>query len=242
MKLLLLFLICTCAFAENLLFIGDSHTVGPFGTKLHEMLSKASKFERVVTLGHSSSSSLHWMSETDYLLSGGVFHQFKSQENRQQLHPSPTHWRQKVLVPKFDDVLSSPLVHSSWQDDQFNFSTVLIALGANDAAAISNKDGVINTWEYNKRQDYVLKMLEVVKLNNLKCFWVGPPMGMKKTQKNQDVLYKMLKEVVLNTCEFFSSNHYMATGCDGVHFSCSSQRSKAISWAREVEAWMLKTR
>jgi hypothetical protein len=239
MKLMILLIFCFSAFGGNLLILGDSHTVGPFGIKLHKLMSESERFERVVTLGHSSSSSLHWMSETDYKLSGGVFHQFMSSFGEQQFHPNPTHWREKVLVPKLNDVINNPLYHEAWQDNDFSFDSVVIALGANDAAAISNSSGVVNIWEYKKRQKYVAQMLDLTDKNNIKCYWVGPPMGIKKSEANQDVLYKMLEEKIINRCEFFSSNHYKSTGCDGVHFSCPAQQGKAFSWAREVSTWIL---
>lgn len=239
MKLIILLILCASAFGENLLILGDSHTVGPFGTRLHKLASNSERFERVVTMGHSSSSSLHWMNERDYKLSGGVFHQFMNSFGEQQLNPKPTHWREKVIVPKFIDVINKPLFHEAWQDDPFRFDTVVIALGANDAAAISNNLGTVNTREYEKRQKYVSQMLDLIDANNIKCYWVGPPMGIKKSKVNQSVLYKMLTEKIENRCEFFSSNHYKSTGCDGVHFSCSSQQSKAFAWAQEVSTWIL---
>jgi hypothetical protein len=227
--LLLSILFCQSAFTSNLLIIGDSHMSGPFGIRLHSHFNDSEKFSNVITYGHASSSSIHWMNDSLYKLSGGVFHQFNN-----LLHPSPTHWRTKVEVPKLKKVIDSRSLHEEWGVNNFRFDAILIALGANDARAISSQEGVVNTWEYKKRQSYVIKMVELIKKNNLRCFWVAPPNGIKKTKENQDVLYKMLKEVVLNNCDFFSSNHYKAIGCDGIHFNCRSELKNAHKWAKEV--------
>ena len=211
---------------------------GPFGSKLHSLFSKSSLFSNVITLGHSSSSSLHWMSEKNYKLSGGVFHSFNTSNNINYPHPNPTHWREKVDVPKLKDILAKPSMHSTWPNDSIKIDTMIIELGANDARSISNSSGVINSSEYQRRQNYVISMIDLMQENAIKCYWIGAPDGLKKTQANQTVLYKMLKEAVLNKCEFFSSNHFKAEGCDGVHFSCASQRPKAIKWANEVFNWV----
>ncbi len=238
MKALFLILISSSLFASNILVIGDSHMAGPFGNYLHKNLKKINSTSNLVTLGHASSSSLHWMSEKDYKLSGGVFHKFSNSDGKNFNHPNPTHWREKVLVPKFEDILNTPFAHNSWTGEKFNFDTVIIELGANDARAISDQNGKINPWEYEKRQGFVKEMLEIVEQRNLKCFWIGPPNGIKKTQANQSVLYQMLEEVVIKNCSFFSSNHYKATGCDGVHFNCRSEKPKAKAWANEVSSWI----
>jgi hypothetical protein len=228
MKVILL-LLSFNLFASNLLIIGDSHMAGPFGKRLHTLFTKGKNFDNVITYGHASSSSLHWMSETTYKLSGGVFHQFNNQSN-----PNPTNWRLKVEVPKLSSVLADPSLHTEWGSAGFDFDNIIIELGANDARAISSQNGVINSREYQRRQSYVSMMINLVKKYNLGCYWIGPPNGIKKTKANQDILYKMLQDTVKESCSFFSSNHFKAIGCDGVHFNCRSELKNAHKWAKEV--------
>lgn len=224
----------TTTFASSVLVIGDSHTAGPFGTKIHSLLS--TQFNHVVTLGHSSSAAFHWVKETDYKLSGGKFNQM-SINRSQHLDPNPTHWREKVSVPKLGSVLNDNAYHSKWKaivGENLKADIVVIALGANDARTIANPDGSIRPNGYKVRKAAIRDMIAAVKQSGSKCIWIAPPNGIKKSPANQKAVYSYLKDAINSECAMMDSQHYKATGCDGVHFSCSSQRPKAIKWAQEA--------
>src|SRR5690606_11188475 len=83
----------------NILVIGDSHTAGPFGANLHNLLTEKYPNKNIATYGHSSSAPLHWWKDTrNYYLSGGMAHHFSASSTYNRA-PAP-HWRTKVKVPK----------------------------------------------------------------------------------------------------------------------------------------------
>jgi hypothetical protein len=231
--------ISTNIFAQNILVIGDSHTAGPFGARLHELLSK--QFANVVTLGHASSSAYHWIETSDFKLSGGVFHAMQF-AGLQYKHPAPTDWREKVSVPKISNVLAQNAVHASWQkvvQGKLQADIVVVALGANDARLIADDHGRINRAGYLQRKLAIEKLIQQIEKTHARCLWIAPPHGSKKTDANQKALYQFLKETIKDRCPLFDSNHFVATGCDGVHFSCSSQLPKAHRWASEVTDFII---
>ena len=231
----LLFLLnLATATASSVLLIGDSHTAGPFGSKIHSLLS--SEFDHVVTLGHSSSAALHWVNDKEYKLSGGKFNQMYLNSS-QYKDPNPTHWTEKVSVPKLSEVLNDNAYHSKWKSiavQNLKADVVVIALGANDARTIANQDGSIRPSGYKLRKAAIIDMISSIKHTGAKCVWIAPPNGIKKTVANQKAVYDYLIDAVNNECPMMDSQHYKSTGCDGVHFSCASQRPKAIKWAQEA--------
>lgn len=234
-------LLSTQAYSQSVLVIGDSHTAGPFGSEIHRLLSI--EFEQVVTLGHSSSAAYHWVSSKDFKLSGGKFNKMFFNQ-KQYKDPSPTHWREKVSVPKISAVLKNNAYHAKWRkasNTDLKADLVVIALGANDARVIANSDGQVRTNGYNQRKSAITKLIKEVKASGASCVWIAPPNGIKKTEANQSALYSFLEDSIALECPMMSSNHYKATGCDGVHFSCSSQRPKAIKWAMEAFEFIKKS-
>lgn len=209
---------------------------GPFGSYLHKNLVAENLFSNITTFGHSSSSSYHWIVEDDFKLSGGVFHKLTSESYGVYENPNPTHWREKVSVPKFEKVLKNNALHSEWNKTLgiVKADIIAIELGANDAASISNELGKINPTSYRRRQEAVIKMVDLIESSGAKCLWIAPPNGIKKSEANQKVLYQFIKEAVGDRCSIYSSNHFKAMGCDGIHFNCASELKNAQNWAREV--------
>lgn len=230
---LLSFICLSTASASSVLVIGDSHTAGPFGSKIHSLLS--SEFDHVVTLGHASSAAIHWVSEKDYKLSGGKFNQMFL-KGSQYKDPNPMNWRVKVSVPKLSSVLNDNAYYHEWKriaGENLKADIVVIALGANDARIIANQNGTIRPAGYKVRKAAIRDMIASVKQTGAKCIWIAPPNAIKKTEANQKAVYAYLKDAINSECPMMDSQHYKSTGCDGLHFSCHSQRPKAIKWAKE---------
>lgn len=234
-RFILLFFYIQSATASSVLLIGDSHTVGPFGQSLHNLLTD--HYNQVITLGHSSSAAYHWMSERDFKLSGGIFHK-ATRSNSSRLHPNPpASWRTRVSVPKMDTILQTPYVHESWKNELGEFATpetAVIALGANDTNIVATPAGERRSSGYLQRGQAINDLIRLIISKGMKCVWIAPPAGLKIPQSSLDITYQMISEFVGDQCSIFSSRHYKSEGCDGIHFSCASQRPKAIQWANEV--------
>jgi hypothetical protein len=218
--------------ASNILFIGDSHTAGPFGKYIKENLAQK---HNVAVFGHSSSASYHWVGEKSFFLSGGVYHGAHIADNDFK-NPNPTNWKEKVIVPKFRDFVTNISYHDKWSKKTgvMTPDVAVIALGANDARVISRPDGTIIESSYRKRKEAIQKILKLVSDNNMRCIWIAPPDGAKKIPARLDTLYEYLETTVSSQCDFFSSRHFKAKHCDGIHFSCKKGYEDAKKWALEV--------
>lgn len=223
----------------NIVIIGDSHSAGPFGKYLLQNLASNADIN-VALYGHSSSAPVHWLNSKEYKLSGGVQHRL-SFEGVEYSNPNPTHWRTRVTVPKIENIFAQLAYHDSWQREIGNalVDVAVIALGANDYRAISDANGNPTSAFYS-RQAYIQQMIDKLEEKNIQCVWIGPPNGIKKTDKRQNLLYRFLTEAIKNRCPMLNSNHYKATSCDGVHFSCRSGYEKAKQWAKEASDFVLQ--
>jgi hypothetical protein len=232
---------------KNILFIGDSHTAASyaFGGEVQKLLSQSGKFKNIVTLGHSSSAAIHWVDDKSYKFSGGIYHALTTEKGSKLGHPNQPNWREKTSVLKFKDTITNMAIHPKWKEKigVVTPDIVVIALGANDAKSVSNPSGVINRSAYNQRKDNIKSMISMIEKIDAQCIWIGPPMGEKKSEANQNTLYKFLDESISNKCAFMSSNHYVARTsgkyCDGVHMSCPTERQKAKNWANETVNFIL---
>lgn len=227
---------------KNILIIGDSHMAGPFGQILHQEVSMLVG-SNTVTYGHAGSAPLHWLSQTRYALSGGVYHALSAHKTInpnslvRMLNPNPTDWRVAVDVPSFNPLINDISIHPEWNQQDFPLTApnfVVIELGANDRLAIYN-NGQINQREFEKRKNLAREMALNATANGARCLWIGPPHGRLKTDEEQAAVYLMLSQALIDTdCELISSNHYKAMGCDGVHFNCREEMDNAKKWANEM--------
>lgn len=123
----------------DILIIGDSHTVGPFGSLLHRNLANKFPEKLIAVYGHSSSAPLHWMSEKPSLLSGGTSHHVSFNDHYLEKTPD---WRIKQFTLNFINLMKKPVHHPEWQDIlqiEPRVNTVIIALGANDRAVVKTE-------------------------------------------------------------------------------------------------------
>lgn len=228
-------------FAKNVMILGDSHTVGPFGKILHKNLSK-DKGLNIALYGHASSAAFHWVSSKRYKLGGGVTH-LLSVDGKRYNDPKDTHWSVKRTVPYIEDILSELAYNKEWKKNVGKINpidTVVVALGANDLAAVASKSGKLNKGSV-RRQEAISKMIDKIDAIGAKCLWIGPPNGTSKehTEARQNTLYKFLKSTIGKRCEFFSSNHFKAKKCDKIHFNCKSEIPVASKWAEQATKFVL---
>ncbi len=224
------------AYSANILFVGDSHTAGPFGSFIKKNLERD---HNVAVFGHSSSAAYHWINANDFKLSGGAYHAAHL-DGVDFTNPNPTDWRVKVSVPKYKDFVTNMSYHSEWSKKSgvVKPDVAVIALGANDLRTIAKSDGTIIPSSYKMRQDSIKAMLKLVSENNMKCIWIGPPDSIKKPDAQQDTLYSYLLEVVGEQCDFYNSRHFKAVHCDGIHFNCNPAINTAKKWAEEVATFI----
>lgn len=225
-------LIVSSSYAKNVLIVGDSHTVGPYGHTLFNLVQKTGN--NVSVYGHSSSAPIQWMSDVSTKLTGGAYHEHAS-SGKNLTYKFPSDWRVPIETISFKKLLTDIRYHASWKTSvTMKPDLVIISLGANDYNAVTDTSGKINSYQYELRQKAITSMIDSVDAVGAKCVWVLPPDGIKKDSKRQAILYKFLTDAIQNRCEVFNSLKYKTTGCDGIHFSCASQEHKALSWANEV--------
>ncbi|MDA8791781.1 hypothetical protein N9N67_00975 [Bacteriovoracaceae bacterium] len=230
-----LFLSSSTFSMKSILLIGDSHTAGYFGKKLHSYIVERN--HDLVTLGHASSAPFHWINQKEYYLSGGVYNQ-ATVSNVDYNHPNPpSHWSKKVNVPKFTPLLENMIYHSKWRSKIQNSiipEFVIIALGANDLGFL----GEVGSKKYNNHKKYAQSMVEFLKDKSIPCVWIGPPSGTKKDPIKNNIVYKYLNETVSSYCPLYDSRKYIAECPDGRHFNCKSSFPRANEWARDVSRFV----
>lgn len=227
--LTLIFSLITLAHADILL-IGDSHTVGPFGDTLHRILAKDHPDKMIMVYAHSSSAPVHWMSKKPIKLTGGLNHHM-SFNNLYLNHPNQPHWRIPQNSLNLQTLLGNPVMHESWRlkiPSKPNLDTIIFALGANDEEAVISEAG------YTRRIQILDQMLQEITDVGLKCIWIGPPSSIKSTDAREEKTHRYLIEGIKERCPFFDSRKFKARFCDKVHFNCGPAIPMANEWARET--------
>lgn len=224
----------------DILVIGDSHTVGPFGTNLHKNLASALPDKMIMVYGHSSSAPVHWMGSKPVMLSGGINHHMSFGETYLD-HPNLPHWR--ILQPSQNllKVLNEPVIHPQWKVKipmKPTIDTIVIALGANDRGAVSTDSGT-RTTEYAKRVQIINDLLNETESRGIKCIWIGPPSSITRSKAKEQTTHDYLVEGINNRCPLYDSRKFVAKFCDKVHFNCPPAMPDARKWAREAADFVL---
>lgn len=218
----------------DILMIGDSHTVGPFGKLLHKELARAYQNEMILVYGHSSSAPLHWMNVRPFELSGGISHHVSYNEFYLEKTPD---WRIKQPTLNFNKLLDNPVVYKEWENvlpQMPVIDTVIIALGANDRAVISS--------QYQKRLKILDEMVSEISVRGHKCIWIGPPTSSKVNTTQDDLTHQYLLEGIKGRCAFLNSRKFVAKWCDQVHFSCPEGLPEVKKWATEAAQFIMSQR
>lgn len=223
----------------DILFVGDSHTVGPFGTFTHKNLAKDHPDKMIMVYGHSSSAPIHWMSSKPIKLSGGLNHHM-SYQDKYLPHPNLPDWHELQNSIPLLPLLDNPVLHPSWKVKipmKAQLDTVIFALGANDRNAVSTDAGT-RTEEFEKRVEIVDKMLIEVESRGLKCIWIGPPASISRSKAKEQTTQDYLVKAIKGRCPMFDSRKFVAKYCDQVHFNCPPAIPEARQWANEVSEFI----
>lgn len=222
-----LFLTCySISFAQKVLQIGDSHTVGPFGKKLYQELTDAGFQAR--SIGLAGSSGKHWSSdkESERKLSYGFVDRGYNGKGS-----AP------VMGSKGVSKLSTYI-----QNDKPDI--VIIELGDN-FASYSKTYNDLNNKSANAAAineiNLILNQLEKAQFNK-SCYWVGPLWTnkdkintYKKTNARAQVVAELIKNTISKKCHFINSQNLLTTKesetvSDGLHFK---ENSGAL-WGRKA--------
>lgn len=235
-KLLTLALLSLSALSHaDILIIGDSHTVGPFGELLHKNLAASNPDKIILSYGHSSSAPIHWMSKTPAKLSGGINARM-SHKNIFLPHPNLPNWRELQNSQNLVELLNNPVKHTSWKNkipSEPQIDTIVIALGANDRGAVATDSGA-RTSHFKARVEIVGKMLDEVEARGIKCIWIGPPSSISRSKAKEQTTHEYLLEGIKDRCPIYDSRKFEAKYCDQVHFNCRQAMPAARQWAQEA--------
>lgn len=219
----------------DILIIGDSHTVGPFGELLHKNLAATNSDKIILSYGHSSSAPVHWMNKTPSKLSGGINARM-SHQNIFLPHPNLPNWRERQSSQNLIKLLNNPVKYASWKTKiptEPRIDTIVIALGANDRSVVSTDSGA-RTSGFNQRVEIIGKMLDEVVSRGIKCIWIGPPSSISRSKAKEQTTHEYLLEGIKDRCPLYDSRKFEAKYCDRVHFNCSRAMPTAKQWAQEA--------
>jgi hypothetical protein len=227
MKFLSLWLLTLSAYANTVMFIGDSQSVGPFGKKLDSLLRENS--HAVASYASCGSIGQWWTGSTRTKTTCGYF--------------------RKNLKGEVKEVNSFPTPSLASLLDANKPDVVILQFGGN-YRAFNDPTG---RWadQYNPafiKKD-VQSLIDQVKKTGARCFFVTGP----DTRKDRDLLNKtlpMIQEQVGTQCGFFLSTkvtRYPDTckipkECDGYHYSFKAGIPIAQQWAelvhKEIENYL----
>lgn len=190
---------------EKVLFVGDSHSYGNFGTEVDKYLRSIS--DKVTTYASCGSSPSTWLKKDGKYKTTNCGHLIKDSNGRE-------------LRAK-----SHATEYFPGEVQKIHPDLTVIAMGTNILASPGNIKSEIASMK---------KMLDEVNNANSKCIWIGPPSITKRPfADNLASGIKEMKAVAeKNNCVFIDSKPltaYPAKG-DGIHYSGQA----ASKWGQDV--------
>ena len=189
----------------KVLFVGDSHSYGNFGTEVDKYLRANSS--SVTTYASCGSSPSTWLNKNGKYNATNCGHLSKDPQGREKRQNSHG-------TEYFPDEIQN--IHPD---------LTVIAMGTNILASPAT---------IKREVESIKKMLAEVHKVQSKCIWVGPPSITKRPfVDNLDLGIKEIKSVIeKNGCVFVDSKPlttYPAKG-DGIHYGAQS----AAKWGKDV--------
>ena len=205
------------AHAETILFIGDSHSVGPFGRELDRLLRK-NPSNKVATYAMCGSIGSWW--KTGHEVTCGAYEKDITGkvliDSLRAVPPPPA----QVPTPLLSHLLNT--LHPSITIAEFgtNYGPDMGTTGGDDRTKADMR-----------------ATAEMIKQSGSKCIWVGLPKT-RVFSKVEAHLFTLTQEAVGDLCTVINSlaliDHYPISCNDGKHYSCPAGVPIANKWADQV--------
>ncbi len=218
MKFITLFTILFCSQVvfsaeksyQSILFIGDSHSYGPFGSVIDQTLREQS--EKVVSISSCGASASTWLERANNFKSTNCGY-WKKTDSQKEI---------RTLSHQLNSLkseLSSALPQIT-----------VISLG-------TNMLGDINDFENELKS--VEKLILQVNESGSRCIWIGPPDLTKQplTQNLNSFNEKLKNFVESKKCNYIDSSKltsYQFTKSDGIHYPPKASKEWGEKISQEI--------
>lgn len=222
---LLCFAFAATAQGARVLFLGDSMSMGSFGTTLDQRLRDAG--HEVHTYATGGATPYYWLKEFD-TISSDIGHWVKTPDSEKRV-------RVVKAVPKVEDLMK-----------KINPDVVVIQTGTNLYASLRSKRQTpaerVQTVEY-----MVDRMCRAVTATGRKVYWITPPDAHEKkfSRELQTQMRELMKRVAGKHGRVFDSwsvtkftEPYPAE--DGIHYGPEDAAAWAGKVADDFQAWAAK--
>lgn len=195
---------------ERVLFLGDSHSYGVYGTVIDGYFRKTAS--KVVSIASCGSSPSTWTS---------VKANFKT--------TNCGYWRKERSEGEVR-VKSQKLESFSTHLDQVKPDLVVLSLGTNILASRSNVESELKSIDL---------MMEQVKKTGADCIWIGPP-DLAKSPFKDNLKYgieKIKSQVEKYSCRYIDSSKitsYPSGKSDGIHYGPADSRKWGESVTQQI--------
>lgn len=209
MKYLFFILLFSCSFAqaERILFIGDSHSVGAFGSKLDSLLR--TKPDAVVASYASCGSTAAWFYNGKFTSCGA----FEGKVD------GSLAYFDKHATPKILDLF-----------EKHHPTLTIVALGTNYGLSMGNSGLEAAAVAEMK------KLANDIEHAGSKCVWITHPKTRRFASAEKKLL-TLIQSAVSSKCTIINSmefTDYPAECPDGLHYNCKVGIPMAKSWAEKV--------
>ena len=206
-----LFISASSAFAETprILFIGDSHVAGRFGSTMDELLTQVPNAQ-IASYGSCGSIAQGWM-KNGKTTCGAFSHVHSATEITAPHHTT------SAPTPQIQELLAS-----------FKPNYLIVELGANYGPVILDQGGSLSKTRADLKQ-----FVQIIRDAGVKCLWVSMP-DSRRLKPQQAAILEETQDAIRGVCEFFDSTSvtsYPATGGDGIHYAGPVLNPMAEGWA-----------
>jgi|GEM_PF-5262698 len=221
-------LVAPPTFAEKILYIGDSHSVGLQTDNENFMGPKVFR---------ALESDKHTVS---FFASGGARVSDYLWEEREAPQPKGLTKRESNLAAegsaRFQKTLGEPPIESLGKLlDSSSAHGVVINLG-------TNAMGLIQKGRTSELKKDVDDMVRMILAKNARCFWIlPPPLSTKKlSASRQKTLSATIEEAIAGRCEVFRSAERLKIepGSDGIHYGKEGSNTWADAAIPEIRKWI----